>query len=85
MTEENGPINLCPVCGFQSQHVYPLSEQAKVMAGAFTVCYGCGAILVFNQDLKLRRLTRDEMGKLRDHPQAWGILMSAQELILTRN
>lgn len=85
MIMNNPPPNKCPRCGLQVDSVAPLHPQAKLMRGAFSVCSGCGAILVFDQDLVLRYLTPAEMIDLKSCPAAWRIITLAQEGVVTRN
>ena len=84
MTNEP-PSNKCPRCGLQVDAIAPLHPQAKLMRGAFSVCSGCGAILIFDEDLVLRYLTSAEMIDLKGCASAWRIITLAQEGVVKKN
>lgn len=85
MTIDNLPPNKCPKCDKPVDSVAPLHPGAKFMRGAFFVCGGCGAILIFDEDLVLRYLTPTEMVHLKSCPSAWMIITLAQEGVVRKN
>lgn len=65
------PLMVCPVCARPLDAAtsvrgveFPTPETAKSVS--MTVCIGCGAILKFGAELRLIRMTRQELEALPD-------------------
>ena len=60
------PVDLpdcCPSCGYVTQCVSNITgqEDARPRPGDFTVCIRCAKVLVFNENLKMRFPTGEEL------------------------
>jgi hypothetical protein len=57
----------CPVCGrVNNTHSPADGTDATPGEGDLSICFGCGAFLIFNADLSQRELTLEEVGALED-------------------
>lgn len=79
------PISTCPHCGYSMDRAAPVGDDAGAPdPGDTSICFGCGEILIFDEQLTLRAMTRLEMRRLHvDDPEAWDTLVSAQRLFNT--
>ena len=53
------PQNICPQCGNHNTGA-SMDEDASPVAGDISICFYCGYVSVFNEDLSLRAITTDE-------------------------
>ena len=51
----------CTACGKTLDSAACVGEDAMPTEGDITLCIGCGHLMAFDQDLKLRELTAQEM------------------------
>jgi hypothetical protein len=70
----------CPTCGkvFDSATCATGNEAPK--PGDVTVCFGCGMILVFTEDMGVRPMTPSERADFRLSP-AWPEMVKAQRAL----
>jgi len=62
MKKDNVPVCPCPTCGKENDSASCLQdESADPSPGDFTVCIGCGEILVFTEKLTTRVPTISEL------------------------
>ena len=60
-------------------------DGAKPSEGDVSVCFYCGALLIFTNDLRQRLMGRDELKQLEEeYPDAWVELMKYRDLIIER-
>jgi hypothetical protein len=62
------PINMCLSCGY----VIDAASNHKGRAphpGAIAICLKCAHIMIFNNELKLRELTDNEVVEIAGHPE----------------
>jgi hypothetical protein len=80
-TTKTTPV-LCPTCGATITAATDLRGHAEPRAGDLSVCLACGGVLVFTEDLSLRRATRADA---RDLPPAVRrqVLLTAAAVKLT--
>lgn len=50
----------CPSCGKPNDSATSVGGDHKPESGDFTVCLECGHIMAYDDELKLRELTKDE-------------------------
>lgn len=56
----------CPVCSTRIDAVSPLKGMATPKPGDLTLCFGCAAMLVFDQPPALHAMTDAELAGLDD-------------------
>jgi hypothetical protein len=59
-------------------------EDGGPEAGSISVCLNCGQLAIFNADLTLRRMTREEVADAMKDRNAWQIISRAQRIIEQR-
>lgn len=61
----NLPISKCPTCGYEldsaSEMVHIAHKDIKPARGDFSLCFKCGEVLVFGEDLTLHLATLAEL------------------------
>ena len=67
------PDAYCAACGKRLNATGPISDPdgQGPDPGSITVCVGCGAILIYRADMRLRFLTPAEMARLHADAEAW--------------
>lgn len=51
--------SLCPRCGYMTDMAsHPTDPTARPKDGDFSVCLSCGGLLMFNEDLTLREVSK---------------------------
>ena len=75
---------LCPFCQKILNEVTNLSSENKPYPNAFTVCYYCARILVFNDDMTLRRPTTEDEARLVEIPARLKAIRIVQDTIVER-
>ena len=59
------PESTCAQCGYQMDAATSTEpDDARPTAGALLICFGCGHLTVFADDLSLRELTQAELVKI---------------------
>lgn len=61
------PENRCPLCGYRVDAASAPGE-ASPNPGDSAVCMSCASVLVFDESLRLRKMSRDEFTGL--HPES---------------
>ncbi len=51
----------CPTCGKKLNAAKALEEQSTPVAGDISICFYCGSILSFQEDLSMKRMDIDEL------------------------
>lgn len=54
------PESKCLGCGIANDAATPVADDHDPNPGSITICLECGYIMAYDDDLKLRELTRDE-------------------------
>jgi hypothetical protein len=81
------PEAYCAVCGKPLNATGPVYPDAipggadGPEPGSLTVCMGCGAVLIYRQDMHLRLLTVEEWQGLRADAAAWA---AVQQILAER-
>jgi len=57
--------NICPVCGHKLDTCVE-DEKAKPENGDITLCFYCGELLIFSEDLKIKSITEEQFKLLDD-------------------
>lgn len=65
-TEEDAPIETCPGCGSEN---LPFDEEDEAEEYDIIICYGCGKILQYDEELVLQLFSDEELSKLPDDVQ----------------
>lgn len=76
----------CPQCNYKldgSMHVHG-GKSAMPEEGDFSVCVYCGQVLVYQSDLKLRKITREKISELMADSKSWATIEKAQSFIRRR-
>ncbi len=86
MKETKIPTSFCPSCNYEMDTAVQISSAyvKKLCPGMISLCGKCGTILIFKDDLTQRRITEDELLKIRLDPEAWAKITTAQQLIKAR-
>jgi hypothetical protein len=79
------PVTRCPVCGHKLDAATAVNGKRPPIPGAVSVCIRCSALLIFDQDLNLRKLAKQDLIELRRDPQIWGMIVHIQQHISRRN
>jgi hypothetical protein len=58
------PITLCWHCDHMLDAASPVEGQAVPSEGAVSLCLYCGAVAIFEEDLKLRAPTEEELDEI---------------------
>jgi hypothetical protein len=82
------PISTCPYCGYVADSVSPADPNdhdttPPTPDSAVTLCFGCGGVMMFNDDLTVRAPSPEEMAMLKSDPKIW-FEITASQLILRR-
>lgn len=62
------PSNRCPVCKYQMDAATGVEPETKPKPGDVSICWQCGAVLIFDTDLTSRLPTEQEFKELRESP-----------------
>jgi len=69
------PRNKCLNCGFWTEAAStPDGSAGAPTEGSLSVCIKCGAVMMFDQDLRLRGMTASEMDSLLADHELMGTL-----------
>ena len=72
----------CPKCAKQLDTHAPTEAGAKPVAGDISVCLYCKTILVFDENIKLRRATKSELQEFEQNKDLWKLLQGALGLAI---
>jgi hypothetical protein len=77
------PTSQCPNCGktLDAAHNVTGEQANKVKPGDISLCIDCTAILVFDDELFLRRPTPQELEDFKSEAENWRLILRAQNLI----
>lgn len=75
-------IDACPACAAPIELATGFGDDVVPEPGAFSVCFECGALLRYGDDLSLRRLERGELRELP--PDRRALILRMQRDILAR-
>lgn len=60
----------CPDCLYQMDRSFvPSDPKARPGPGDYSFCFNCGAALVFDERLQLRRITEEELQEAEKDPE----------------
>ena len=59
-------IDYCPVCRARFNVVSSVTGKPIPQSGDITLCYNCGAMLIFNDDLYVRIMNEEELKGLNE-------------------
>lgn len=69
------PVSVCKSCGAENGAASGLAEDERPGPGDISICFYCGHVMAFADDLSLRDLTSEEMIEVAGDPD----LLAAQE------
>lgn len=64
MTTDTNVKNKCCDCGQELSKATSVEDKAKPEPGHICICFYCGCVSVFNKDLTIRRMTKEEMDRI---------------------
>lgn len=85
MTDTRTAKCQCPVCRYQitaASGAY--SDDAVPKGGDFTVCFGCGSVLVFRDDLSVRMPEGREFFNACDEDPAWAEMVLRVQAVIRK-
>ncbi len=75
----------CPACGENFGAATNVTSTQPPPPGAFSVCFYCGALLRFRDDLTTRIASPEELAELCERePEAWRALIKTRIAVLAR-
>lgn len=72
----------CPQCGYELSGAMAVDGRFAPRSGDLTVCVKCGALLVYGEGLRPRRMTDNDLRLVP--PQEKYTLLTVQEAVLAR-
>lgn len=64
--------NCCSNCGKNFEMATPVDGHGKAEKGAISICFKCGQIGVFQEDLTVRKITEEELQEIQEKcPEAY--------------
>lgn len=78
------PESQCPGCNHALDSVAPdpSAPRDRAKPGDLTICFYCGSILIFGEDLRVRFPTHEEKVEVIQDPGIYRPLQAAQQQIL---
>ena len=70
------PASNCPDCGACLNGTQELIGKGSAAPGVISLCFYCGALLLFTETLRIRKMSLDEFKALSPHNQR--LLVNAQ-------
>lgn len=68
----------CPRCDFENLGTFRRGKKLyKFNPGDIAICRFCAAIIVYDEDLSPRELTKEEFKKIRSNPDTWRKVVKA--------
>ena len=64
------PANNCPACNYNIDAASGIEEDIKPQNGDLSVCFNCGAFLIFNEDLTVSLLSQKSFSELDNQTKA---------------
>ena len=74
------PISHCTGCGKLCDDATGLATERNPRPGDFTICFGCGHLMVYSDELTLRDPTNAEVVEVAGDPR----LIAAQRVVAAR-
>jgi hypothetical protein len=78
------PRSACPDCGAVSNRPASYAANARPEPGDPTLCFACGALVVFADDLRLRLPTGAELIQLQSDPTVWRLIEAASAALIEK-
>lgn len=75
------PVSYCPECQTKLDHATSITKD-MVDSNDISLCIECGSVSIFDDDLRLRKPTKDEKN---DPEFPWAKIAHAQALIWAEN
>jgi hypothetical protein len=75
------PVHTCTACGAANDAAS--HEQATPSSGDVSLCWYCGELTLFNEDLTQRAPTEEELAAIKENP-AWHLVQNAIDQIHKR-
>lgn len=76
-THTTNHVDVCPACGRPIEMATGIGEGVVPEPGAFSVCFECGEISRFTDDLTLRLMKRGELRELPPDRRRWVLSVRA--------
>jgi hypothetical protein len=84
MTHTPLPISFCPICFYKMDCASQYLGEERPEPGDPSLCLNCGAILVFNEEMRLRKIKPFDLRELMSDPEVWKAIELAQFQIQRR-
>ena len=75
--------NTCPHCGYESDATTGVSCKQRPDPGCVNVCIECLEVSLFDEQLKLRRMTEEEERNVMRCAQSWNVIEAIRKAIIT--
>lgn len=71
----------CPGCGVVNDMATSAGGKNRPSPGSISICFRCGHISAFSEDMRLRELTDAEMHEVAGHPKIIAIMKARKKVI----
>lgn len=74
--------NCCSNCGKNFEMATPADGQSNPRKGSVSICFGCGQIGVFQEDLTVKKITDEDLQEIQEKlPEAYLQMISISAAI----
>jgi hypothetical protein len=78
------PRSACPDCGAVSNGAASYGSNSRPEPGDPTLCFACGALLMYADDLRLRLPTGAELIQLQSDRTVWRLIEAASAALIEK-
>jgi hypothetical protein len=78
------PVSVCLGCGKRMDGATAIDHRKAPAPGNITICIGCGHIMAFGDDMRLRALTDAEMIEIAGDPRVVAVQRARRDAELLR-
>lgn len=73
------PQSICPSCGYLGDRAMGVTTKAPPVPGDLSICVECHALAFFDDDLRQREPTPEEITELMKNPQVRNAIEAMEE------
>lgn len=74
-------LTKCPHCAYGAECATGVRTDATPKPGSINLCFGCGELSLFDDELKLRMPTVTELLEMQRDKEGWAELMHLQTVV----
>jgi DNA-directed RNA polymerase subunit RPC12/RpoP len=74
-------LDACPYCGHQVDSASSLTTPTPPEPEDVSICIQCGSLMIYDQSMRLRRTTDDELKELMEYPDVLRTLRAWRETV----